>query len=217
MAKRLTDSEKWKDAWFMDLPSKYKLFWLYLLDNCDHAGIWRVNFKVANFHIGEELTQHDVKMVLLGRINFLSDEYWQVTKFIDFQYGGVKNDAVGKSVQKILNSHNLPFYIAPIKGHDSPYQGTKDKDKVMVIDKDKAIVNYGVHNEKRYILIIPDTIGSQKIRVNGEDGFNQLFEVNQSVISHPGKVNDFLFANMGAHYTGFMHVYRAFSKYITNG
>lgn len=79
------------------------------------------------------------------------------------------------------------------------------------------IITYGVHDEKRYILIIPETTDSQKIRINGEDGFNQLFEENHSIVTHPGKIRDFLFANRGAHYTSFMHVYRAFSKYITHG
>lgn len=138
MAKRLTDSEKWKDAWFMDLPSKYKLFWLYILDNCDHAGIWKVNFKVASFHIGEHLEHSEVKRILSDRLNIVSDEYWMVKKFIDFQYGGVKNDKVGLSVQKILNSHKIEYSLAPTKPLPSPYQGTKDKDKVK--NKDKVIV-----------------------------------------------------------------------------
>ena len=64
MAKRFTDSEKWKDAWFMDLPSKYKLFWLYLLDECNHAGIWKVNFKISTFYIGEHLEYSEVKRLL---------------------------------------------------------------------------------------------------------------------------------------------------------
>lgn len=138
MAKRLTDTTKWQDAWFMDLPSKYKLFWLFLLDACDHAGIWKVNFKVASFCIGEHLEPSEVKRFLVGRVNVISDEYWQLQKFIDFQYGGVKNDAVGKSVQKILKTHKMDFEIAPTKGLRSPYQGTKDKDKDKVMDKVKV-------------------------------------------------------------------------------
>lgn len=133
LPKRFTDSQKWEDPWFMDLPNKYKLFWLYLLDTCDHAGIWKVNFKVANFYIGEHLEPSEVKRILTGRIKIIDDTYWWIDKFIDFQYGGIKSDAVGKSVQKILERHNL---IAPTKPLISPLVATKDKDKVKAIAKD---------------------------------------------------------------------------------
>jgi hypothetical protein len=39
MAKRLTDSNKWNDSWFTNLPMDIKLVWIYLLDACDHAGV----------------------------------------------------------------------------------------------------------------------------------------------------------------------------------
>ena len=41
MAKRFTDTEIWEDDWFYELSVEYKLFWFYLKDNCDHAGIWK--------------------------------------------------------------------------------------------------------------------------------------------------------------------------------
>jgi len=135
MAKRFTDNEKWKDAWFMDLPSKYKLFWLYLLDECNHAGIWKVNFKIAIFHIGENLEYSEVKRMLDLRIEVLNDEYWYIKKFIKYQYKAdikelnTKNKA-HESVLKLLNEWT---YFKPLT---SPLLGVKDKDK----DKDKYIM-----------------------------------------------------------------------------
>lgn len=132
MAKRFTDNDKWKDAWFMDLPAKYKLFWLYLLDDCNHAGIWKVNFRVASFYIGEHLEHSEVKRMLKDRINILSDEYWYINKFIKYQYKceieglNIKNKA-HLSVIKLLNEYD---YFKPLT---SPLLGVKDKDK----DKDK--------------------------------------------------------------------------------
>ena len=38
MAKRMTDTDKWKKGFIRSLPSKYKLFWLYILDDCDPFG-----------------------------------------------------------------------------------------------------------------------------------------------------------------------------------
>ncbi len=136
MAKRFTDNEKWKDIWFMDLPSKYKLFWLYILDECNHAGIWKVNFKVASFHIGEHLEYSEVTRVLKNRINILSDEYWYIEKFIKYQYkcdisGLNPNNNAHLSVIKLLNEYEI------FKPLTSPSLGAKDKDK----DKDNIIID----------------------------------------------------------------------------
>lgn len=136
MAKRLTDSEKWKDAWFMDLPSKYKLFWIYLLDECNHAGIWKVNFKVATFYIGEHLEHSEVKRILKDRIEILSDEYWFINKFIKYQYKcdiqelNPKNKAHLSAI-KILNEYEI------FKPLTSPLLGVKDKDKDNINNKKK--------------------------------------------------------------------------------
>ena len=59
MSKRFTESDKWKNQWFINLPNKYKLFWIYILDDCNHAGVWRVNIELASFIIKEELTLSD--------------------------------------------------------------------------------------------------------------------------------------------------------------
>lgn len=136
MAKRFTDSEKWKDAWFMDLPSKYKLFWIYILDECNHAGIWKVNFRVASFYVGEHLEHSEVTRLLKDRIDILNSEYWYIKKFIKYQYKveykdlNIKNKA-HLSVLKILNEYK------DFKPLTSPLLGAKDKDK----DKDSILVN----------------------------------------------------------------------------
>ena len=39
MAKRFTDTDKWKKGFIRNLPTKYKLLWLYILDDCNHAGV----------------------------------------------------------------------------------------------------------------------------------------------------------------------------------
>jgi hypothetical protein len=75
MAKRLTDSAKWDDPWFAELPSKYKLFYIYLLDECDHAGIWKVNFRKANFMIGETLEQAEVLRYMSDRVKRVDDGF----------------------------------------------------------------------------------------------------------------------------------------------
>jgi hypothetical protein len=137
MAKRFTDTQKWQDEWFMNLPQHYKLLYLYILDACDHAGIWKINLKLASFHIGFEFNMNEVSEAFAGKIIEFKQGYMHVLKFVDFQYNGIKNDAVGKSIIKILHAHNL---VGATKGLPSPSVGTKDKDKDkdMVKVKDKV-------------------------------------------------------------------------------
>jgi hypothetical protein len=44
MAKRLGDTDIWKkQRWFRKLIPDYKLAFLYIKDQCDHAGIWNID------------------------------------------------------------------------------------------------------------------------------------------------------------------------------
>ena len=135
MAKRFTDNEKWKDTWFGDLPSKYKLFWFYILDDCNHAGIWKVNFRVAQFLIGENLEPIEVKRYLKSRIVIIDDEYWFIPKFLKFQYAnGLKSHVKAqKSVIDLLTKFNLNETVSKQLGNT--YVSVQDKDK----DIDKYI------------------------------------------------------------------------------
>ena len=54
-SKRFTDSDKYKNPFFRSLPAAYKLFWDYLYHDCNHAGIWIVDFEVAQIRIGKDV------------------------------------------------------------------------------------------------------------------------------------------------------------------
>lgn len=84
--KRFTDTHKWKDDWFQDLSNIEKLFWLYILDECDGAGIWKVNLKLASFHIGKTLEATELLTAFKGRIENLGTGYWWIPKFCPYQY-----------------------------------------------------------------------------------------------------------------------------------
>ncbi len=128
MAKRFTATEKWDDPWFCGLGATDKLFWIYILDKCDHAGIWRVNWPLVKFHIGEYVfdnTKFD------GRVQILSADKWFIKKFIEFQYGALNpENRAHHSVICILKKEGA--YKGLVRG----IQGRKDTDKDKDMDKE---------------------------------------------------------------------------------
>ena len=140
MAKRMTDTDKWKKRFVRDLSPQHKLLWFYILDDCNHAGMWEVDLEVASIRIGEKL-QHDMPAEdmlpksFLDKIVVLDDgDKWFIPDFIDFQYGELNpNSNVHKSVIALLQKHNLEGYL---KGSQTLPQGVQDKD--VVKDKVKA-------------------------------------------------------------------------------
>lgn len=112
MAKRFVDSNKYKKRFIRNLPSAYKIFWDYIICNCDNAGIWHVDFDVARVETGEKsLNEKKAKELFKEKIiSFDNDEKWFIPSFIDFQYGKLKEDAISKPLQSVikqLKNYNL--------------------------------------------------------------------------------------------------------------
>lgn len=108
MAKRLTDSTKWNDNWFTNLPMDMKLVWIYLLDSCDHAGVYKVNLKLLRFQTDCERTESEIIEYLKDRI-YIKNDKWFIPKFITFQYKNffTSNTPAIKSARELLISHNI--------------------------------------------------------------------------------------------------------------
>ena len=89
MSKRFTDTEKWERPWFRKLPLKHKLLWCYVLDKCDQAGVWYVDFELAGFIIGETFDRNEAEGLFSKQIKVFGDR-WLVTDFAEFQYGSFR-------------------------------------------------------------------------------------------------------------------------------
>lgn len=143
MAKRFTDTEKWKKKFVRGLSATHKLLWFYILDDCDHSGIWHTDFDVASIRIGCSIDPDKALEVFKNHvIVFDEGEKWFLPSFIDFQYGQLNaNNRANNSVIKILKKYNLiddelNIVYGASKHLTSTLQGVKDKDK----DKDKVKV-----------------------------------------------------------------------------
>ena len=147
MAKRFTDTEKYKKAFYRKLPGAYKLFWDFICHDCDHAGIWHVDLEVAQIYIGQDMKISIEKALELFnegevRIEVLDGgAKWFIRPFIEFQYG-VLNDSnrVHHSILAILKKNKIKPLTSPLKGVKDK---DKDKDKDIVKDKEKYLERFG--------------------------------------------------------------------------
>ena len=139
MAKRMTDTDKWKKRFVRELSPQHKLLWFYILDDCNHAGIWDVDLEVASIRVGFDLS-HDNLPSSFGEkvISFDNGDKWFIPEFIDFQYGELNpNSNVHKSVIALLDKYNLEGYLKGSQGVQSTLNN-KDKDKDIVKVKAKV-------------------------------------------------------------------------------
>jgi hypothetical protein len=155
MAKRMTDTEKWKDDWFLGLSPSHKLLWFYILDNCDHAGIWKVSERLASALIGESADLLAARDAFGSRVSVLNNgDYWRIEKFVSFQYGNLSNlkSTVALGVRRRLSELGLD----PDDGNPSPtlteglakgcvrvqeQEQEKEKDKEKVLGRPKGTVD----------------------------------------------------------------------------
>lgn len=128
--KRFSDSNKWDDPFFSDLENIYKLLWIYILDKCNHAGIFKWNKRLADFQLDYKLDVDEIFKVFHSKIVIIKNDKWFIPKFIEFQYTVLQdNNRVHQSVIAILKKEGVyKGYISPLYG-DTIQIKDKAKDK----------------------------------------------------------------------------------------
>lgn len=158
MAKRFTDTEKWGKGWFCKLSPMEKLVWLYLLDTCDHAGVWHGAFGRLGNDLVTSVSPPDLERMFSKQLHKISDEKYFIPSFVEFQYKLEKftdlnpENKAHASVIAILRKYeigdfppltprsrpkavaNKPLLVAPCRGAKEKEQ---DKDKEQESDTDK--------------------------------------------------------------------------------
>jgi hypothetical protein len=101
------------------------MFWQYINDRCDHAGVWVVNMDVAKTYLRFTPTIDMVK----GMIIEVSDVVWFIPSFVWIQYGRLymsnrahrsvievmeRHDVYGKFCKLSATAVNEPVEIAPL-------------------------------------------------------------------------------------------------------
>ena len=107
--KRFTDAAKWTDPWFRNLTPSGKIFWIFLLDNCDNAGIWERDDAFFKFVSGIDVEVDAHLEELADRIVVLDECRVLVPKFVLFQQGGELKESkpFHRGILKILDKHGF--------------------------------------------------------------------------------------------------------------
>lgn len=144
MSKRFVDTEIWNKAWFQCLSLKHKILVKFIFEQCDCAGVWDTNFRLASFIIGEDVTLLDIDIInAQNRLFELFDnDKIFVIDFIKFQYGTLsENCKPHKPIIEKLKKYNL--YERVLKGYPKGIETLeeKEKEKEQLIEKEKVINN----------------------------------------------------------------------------
>ena len=102
-----------------------KLLWVYMCDNCNIAGVWEVDFELAQFFMGIEINEAVALKYMDKQIEVISERRWKIKDFVSFQYGKlVPNNNLHRAVLALLENSGAS------QGLTSPLAGDKVKVKV---------------------------------------------------------------------------------------
>ena len=147
MAKRFIDTGILKHHFTRGLEAPLKLLLLHLFTDCNNAGMWQVDFEIAEIIIGHKIDRKKAEKAFENKVVKLKDgAIWFIPDFIDFQYGKLqeKNPA-HKNIIALLLKENLIDSDYNLKVLPStfgvPSKGTmdmdKEKEKEKVMEKEK--------------------------------------------------------------------------------
>ena len=140
MAKRQHSTTIWEEDWFIGMTKEQKLFWFFIKDKCDHAGIWKPNLKqFENIIDGKLSLEKTLNLLNLDkkRIRLLEGGRWFLEDFITFQYGSKLNPK-NRMFNSVINELKMNgIDIDSIRGQievnfpSTTPQGIRGKDKVI--------------------------------------------------------------------------------------
>lgn len=200
MSKRFTDTEIWEQDWFLEMPNEYKLFYFYVKDSCDHAGIFKVN--LTSFCLLNKTEINSEKALKYfnkdkQRIIKLSTTKWYLQDFFVYQYGTTFNinNRVHKSAETILNTNNLT--LSSIRGLKEVNDRVKDKDKDKDIDKEenKDVKKPPKELDEKYYRFLDKALLNFVSKPKGEkERYEWADEIRKTVEIDKHPINDVFYA-----------------------
>lgn len=166
--KRFTETEKWRDPWFRKLSAGAKLAFLYIIDNCDNAGVWTADKELADFSIGMEIPWVKVLEAFGERVSVLPSGDWLIVRFVEFQFGKLSKDCKPHlQVMRLIEKHRVS------KGYPKGFGTLEDKEEDK--EKDKKGDARGKPESRSEVDAYAAEIGMSKADV---DSWFDHFEAN---------------------------------------
>lgn len=133
MTLRYTDSNKFRDKWYMSLTPIQKCIWEYLVSECDHAGIYEVNLRLMSAQIGSEIKEEDIDFFVKQRkVFWITKDKLFIPNFVLFQQRiksltelNIKNRC-HKSIIDELEKHDVRSLLDASKPLQSTLEGASD-------------------------------------------------------------------------------------------
>lgn len=165
MAKRFIQHELLRNPWLRAASTLEKLLWVGLITECDHAGIWIVDWQMMELMVGGKIDPAAAKKFLNGRfLEVDNGRRWFLPDFIRFQYpqGVSTNNNTMKSVRQILDNYGIDTENLTIReGLGNPSstldQGLQDKDK----DKDRVKDSVSRASQNAHRLLVTEHRGKK--------------------------------------------------------
>ena len=108
--RRLTDPDKWADPWFRRLVPSSKIFFLYLLDRVDWAGVWEKDFELFAFDTGIDICEDALLEDLGDRVVVLDERRILLPNFVRFQQNErdlSPSNPAHRHIIRLLKKHRL--------------------------------------------------------------------------------------------------------------
>lgn len=156
--KRLVETDRWKDTWFVELLPYSKLLLSYIYDNCDEAGFIDVNYPIWQTQL--KMTREQIFVALKALQPALLSDKKKKLFIIDFlkhqkKLPLVKGQEEAEWIINKLKSNlekfaNAPAILNILENHiDHPQSGKKSKGET---GKKKPFVKPSFEEMKEYYL-----------------------------------------------------------------
>lgn len=136
--KRFSDTARFDEGWYVELPPEMKAAWELLWAKCDCAGVWEPSFKLAEFQIGKKVAWGELAERLRGRIVILPSGAWWLRDFVRTQCGELSSECRAHiPVINRLREHRLITSDSLSIDYSMTIHSHKEQEQEKETDKEK--------------------------------------------------------------------------------